>query len=452
MKHQRIEELGEDDGMAELRARVHEINRRFNTHEERGAALRSLMMSRPKQAPSASSAWSSDTRPRPSKTAAVEPRLEALPVELVESIVLHLDLLDFGRFRQACSALQQKSLPFFTKAFFTTRTVRLNWPSMRHLALLQMQAHLGTAIKDLIVLVEEEGRFCASVSRTAMPLLRRTRDFACEAPYDANRLRQIETMLDRIFERLRSPLRSLTVRVTGSPRGASGGRGRMSNMALSVIFSALASSGVKVLKLSVGGRSADGAISSVYADTSLDGCEPLDAALLRESARLGRVLDRLTVLELCWSPIHRFGFADLADAGEQGSPTGFPNSLLRLAPNLEKLVLRGGQEGRGGAGHRGSVPSLERLVVPLPKLQALDLFTPAFLVEGGHLQILRQFKRRCCNRLEDVVLRGLTGVDASEVESARQMVRDALGLLRAEIQLDPSANVDDGSEDGDVEM
>lgn len=146
-------ELGADDGKSELRAKVTAINNSSLSHEEKGAALRALMTGKRENDKLKAAASSGSTKGLLPENKIVAPMLEAMPVELIETIAQYLLVRDFAALRLAGRAARDKSAHGFVKRFFARRTMRLEWVSMRLVVLILGHAEFGPAVRELCVLV-----------------------------------------------------------------------------------------------------------------------------------------------------------------------------------------------------------------------------------------------------------------------------------------------------------
>jgi hypothetical protein len=419
-------ELRSDDGMGELRSEVHKITRNHITHEERGAALRALMTApRPKATVSASSA---SKELRLQEHPVVAPRLQALPVELTESIALHLDPTSFGTFRLSCRALRYKSSHCFVKKFFTRRILRLNWVSMRRLSIIQNSECFNAAIKELVIRVEDEGRFCKPTNHVRIASQNRLyhsmngNRVIDRARYDSSQGQQIEMMLDRIMYRL-PVLKSL--RFVSEQSNNSKHRNSMSNHAISMVLAAIASRGTKIHTLYMGGSEAKEFICRDY-----HGHHALQKVLSRDAAALKRAFETLKHLDISWSSTYRE-----ARQETQSTVDDFPNSLLKVTPYLETLTLRDPGHVWRGFEPYSQIAYLDHFLVSLTKLKSVELEVPGLCAGGKSLAVMKRFGEKCCGQVEQVILRGLTGVSKQQANVVAQRMRDELGVVNVEIHL-----------------
>lgn len=365
-------ELAEDDGMNDLRGKIHEINSRYITHELRAAALRVLMTTKPNSGliSNLSSTSSTKLRDKLPEVAVAAPRLEALPVELVENIARGLTVQDFAAFRLSTRTLHDKTNYAFTKQFFEKRVIDLEWQSLRRLAIILNHATLGRAIKHLVVMVEEEGRFL----RDAKPRNRYGHfgeDYRNRGGNDSAQARSLQTILDRTLSRI-PVLMSLEFRATTAYS--------MSSQAIAIAFAAIALSGTKIRSLRIGGQ--HDAERGIFFDHG----GRLRTILTQENKSLRRSLESLTWLELSWTQETREPECECT------------NSLLMLSPTVEVLVL---WENKLET-EMNSVDYLNSFRTPLPKLRVVKLCDPNLDATGRYWRSVVAFLQRCGGSVEEL--------------------------------------------------
>ncbi|KAK4984449.1 hypothetical protein LTR50_006573 [Elasticomyces elasticus] len=77
--------------------------------------------------------------------------LEAIPTEVVEIIVCHLDVEDIGSLRLACRTLRSKASHGHFKTFFISKKVDLREPNVQHFAAVTRHGGLGCLIETLTI-------------------------------------------------------------------------------------------------------------------------------------------------------------------------------------------------------------------------------------------------------------------------------------------------------------
>jgi hypothetical protein len=360
---------------------------------------------------------------------AVAPALEAMPIELIENITQYLSLREFGTCRLSSRMLRDKSTYYFIKRFFEKRTIELEWESLRRLAIIESRELLGPAIKHLVVKVEEEGHFCSmNTQMSNVGIVRRTGPNYADRPgtiiQDFGKARQVEMMLDRILDRL-PLLASLAFEVQKPPRlGAAfpDGNAAMSSLAISLVLASVASCGTKIQSLYIGGECDNGAGS--YIEHHRD----IENVIASDAMRLKRAFRSLKLIELSWGPWRHYPNDDETTFS---SETNFPNSLLKMAPDLETLILRDPRY----ENHSNQSTYLDYFRVPLPKLKSLKLYDPNFTASDRDQRHLKGFIKKYANNLKEVYIGRLSSSAVGQAAAFARTARDELELEKFEIDM-----------------
>jgi hypothetical protein len=353
-------ELPEDDGMYLLRREIQGIWWTFSKHEDRAAALRQIAMR--------GGRINNRGEPKPQRPCKpiiaehnVEPKLRDLPVELVENIASYLDRRSFTELRLTGRAMRDGSNHAFLKRFFRTRTVMLEWESLRKLAVIVAQSGLRGAVKHIVFLVEGDVRFLND--ELSLQEVEHAMDTPVPpdwTPATCPKAKSWLYLLERSFSSLRE-LRGLTFR---AKEGYA-----LSSHAIAMVFAAAASSGLKVQEMNLGGEDAD---------RCGDFCDyrgRVGTVLKRESSSLKRVFAGVKRLELLWY------------CGDDVPACSMTNTLLPLTPNLETLVV-------WDVDGRNRFDYLDSLQSPLSKLKNLELHYSCIEKMGRYAKCVVGFVRR----------------------------------------------------------
>lgn len=303
-------QLPANDGMLLLRREIQGIWNTFSKHEDRAAALRQIHIRNVAR----SSSRSGELVPqRPYDTVIrhpyIEPKLQKLPVELIETIASFLDKRSFMELRYTGRAMRDGSSHGFLRRFFETRTAVLGWESLRRLAVVVAQPNLRGAVKHLVFLVENEVVFLGEQGgdeAMGIPVSEGWRPDTCP------KAKSWLYLLDRVFTNL-SGVKGVSFR---AKQGYA-----MSSHAIALVLAAVAGSGLKVGGLSLGGEDAE---------RCGDFCDyrgRVATLLKQERAALGRCFQGMKRLEMFWY------------AEDDVPECSMTKGLLPLTPNLETLVV-----------------------------------------------------------------------------------------------------------------
>jgi len=388
------EELAENDNMQQLRQQVHQIMKTHISHEARGTALRELMASTQRLLSAASSPQVMKARLQKS-TAGVKPKLESLPVELVESIACYLTKWSFGAFRLASKTLHDKSSHVFTKRFCEQRSIKLEWESLRQLALIFTRPNLLQALKHLVIDVEGECDFLAGARTT------HSQDWQSPwRPDDSSKAKSLMYMLDRTFSRLSNPV---TIEFRSDSRHA------MSSHAVAMVLAAIASSRTKVHALHLGG----GGLTE--RGNYHDHDKRMFTIWEQDEQDLRRCFEGLKMLELSW-----------VQPRSARSECQFVNALCSSAPNLETLTVWELQLEDGAY-------YLDCIRTQLQMLKVLTMFDIP-VVDGNDKYggCLVRFVQRCAPKLEQLHVwkyREQAAIDAKFVKKLEDRLTNVKVIL-----------------------
>jgi hypothetical protein len=415
------------DGMQEKRAKIHQIRDQCLTHEERGSRLCALMMESHRVA----------TAPKVSKATLpvkefIAPRLEELPVELIENIAVNCNLETLRMFRKASPILGAKSRHYFQRRFYTHRTIKIEYESLRRLMNVLNSEDLGSCLQDLTIIATErecEGRnphFRPPYHRQMRGTVRFGRQtvMGSQQPTDSSS-NSLACLLDRIFSRINT-LRSL--RLVAPPYkmanlGPEDFRApeddqdliSLSDETLTMVIEAIASGSTQISQIELGSF-------DEFARASFD-LKGLNMTTFEAHRNGLKKLRSVKAMTFKFQVQARPEFDHMGNLQEWDArdTAGFPLFLLGLSPRLEVLNLDLGAAQPGSAG----CPAFEALShgCKLTNLTQCTLYG----CQPSIPDLGRFF--RTCKSIKVIHLRSLRLVIVGDVETGQEVVRKMFGNM-----------------------
>ena len=403
--HESIE-LPENDSMTHLRRQVQQIMSSHSTHETCGLALRDLMLARRRHGKAVQQLQEKKD---------IAPRLEELPTELLEGVATYLKKDAFGALRLGSRALRGRSEHLFLRRFFGTRTMRLEWESLKELAIVLAVPHLLGALKRAVFMLQAEDPYNSHVDRPNRHLA----TYRIEAARtESVRTASVSYMLGYALGRITHPV-DIELRCLQAGQ-------RMSSLDISLVFANVASSSAKMSSLSIGGGPDGGYFN--------DRDECISTVLELDSTSLRRSFQTLKCIELSWTPGPRSRYDD-----SETEPCEMTNPLLRLAPNLHELVIWEISDGLSRSLY------LDMIHTRMTKLKTLKVYKmPLRYGPNWCGRKIADFKKRCAPGLARVYLCRVPFLYMRDEEKLKSKVED-LELTMIEEQVwerDAPASVD----------
>jgi hypothetical protein len=307
--------------------------------------------------------------------ALVAPRLELLPVELIENIGNYLPRQDFVTFRQSNSILCDRSMHIFTKRFFERRVISLRLESLQHLTIILNDAKLGSAIKHLVIWVETHSTFFATQQRSRSMLGSST--WYQQVSGQATLL---QAMLNQTLNNIPA-LASLDLQAK-YPDG-------MSPSAVAMVMVAMASSSNKLHALRIGGCRVRFFHENLWIGGFFDSSYKIQTVLTQECKNLRRTFGSLKHLEFSWNA------ADFVVSEQDSECT---NKLLSLTSSIEVLTIYE----QGFQKNNCKIDCLSTIAEHLPKLRTLNIFDPFLDATNRYLKGLARFLQTYGAKVEEV--------------------------------------------------
>jgi hypothetical protein len=433
MKQQQGPELPECDGMQEMRAKIHRICANNDTHQERGSQLRALMTESYRIATdpnAAREASSKETRHVLPPNEIVAPRLEELPVELIENIAEHCNANDLGAFRCSSPILEAKSRHYFRQRFFTHRTVAIEWESLRKAVSILTNEKFGSALQQLTIIADRrESVFGSQHGRqTSLPNMhvfgRRQTGSGYQQPADPSE--KLQPILCRMFERIEK-LRSLRLVSSSSVTSSLAAEDNpledpmqftpLVTETLHMVLSAIAQGNAQISRLELG----------FYDETRREyfDLRHLNTRSIELHGMGLRKLSSIKIMALNFR-VRTDQFLPAWGTAEQSEQVTaeFPVSILNLVPKLEVLHLAILSSREGASYATFATLALKCKLTNLIDCSLYDLRTT--------VQDLERFFRPC-KSIKKIHLHRLNIETTADVEETQEAIRKTFGKMELNV-------------------